>query len=154
MLVATLNPIRVADYKELFPNVSFTSSGPSKQWLEENNATTVSVWVPYDHETQTIESCNPYLEEGIVYTVRARELTEEELAARDNQKRQQNKSLAESLLAATDWTEIPSVYAEDSVPRLTNYNEFVSYRMSLRLIAVNKPVVVEEWPVKPEENWI
>ena len=153
MLIATLNPIRIADYREIFPNVSFPASGPTKEWLAENNATTVSVWVPYDNETQTLESCNPYLEEGVVYTVRARDLTEEELTAKDNQKKLQNKSQAESLLAATDWTEIPSVAAETSSPRLTNSADFVSYRMQLRAIAVNPPITVEEWPIKPEEIW-
>jgi hypothetical protein len=40
-----------------------------------------------------------------------------------------------------------------SDPYLANAAEFVAYRSQLRKIAVNPPVIVNEWPVKPDEVW-
>lgn len=71
----------------------------------------------------------------------------------DNQCKAANKSQASSLLAATDWVDIPSVSDPANDPHLTNKDEFNTYRLALRQIAVYPPVTVEPWPVKPEEVW-
>lgn len=62
------------------------------------------------------------------------------------------KDQAKSLLAATDWSEVPSVSDTTKNPHLLNVAEFVTYRDAVRVYAVN-PVPNPVWPVKPAEVW-
>lgn len=64
-----------------------------------------------------------------------------------------NKAEAMSLLAATDWTEIPSVTNTANTPHLTNGAAFVTYRTQLRAIAVNPPTTPVTWPTPPVKQW-
>lgn len=67
----------------------------------------------------------------------------------------QNKQQAESLLKDTDWTATVDISnPEYSNPYLGNQPEFLAYRSAVRKIAVNPPVTVTEWPVKPDEVWV
>lgn len=150
--------VDVADYQSMFPMVSFPSTGPSDSWMEQNSCMYVNTWLPYEQSTQVLQSCAPYIQADDathwVYTVEVRDMTPEEKEAYDNNLRQQNKAQASQLLSATDWTTIPDV-ADPAVsdPYLVNQAEFVAYRSNVRKIAVNPPVVVDAWPVKPEEVW-
>ena len=45
-------------------------------WYDENSCMKVSVFVNHDSVTQQLESCEPYIENGIVYTVKAVEKPE------------------------------------------------------------------------------
>jgi hypothetical protein len=81
-------------------------------------------------------------------------MTPEEVAAKNEQLKQQNKQQAEARLYETDWTTIPDVSDPAlSDPYLTNSAEFAAYRSNVRKIAVNPPVTVDVWPVEPEEVW-
>ena len=64
-----------------------------------------------------------------------------------------NKQKAMSLLSETDWTENPSARNTAKTPHLVNGDEFDDYRVALRAIAVNPPITVDIWPVKPDEQW-
>jgi len=64
-----------------------------------------------------------------------------------------NKAQAMSLLAATDWTEVPSVTNTANQHHLINAADFVAYRIALRAIAVNPPNTVVSWPTLPIEQW-
>jgi|SRR6056300_1115262 hypothetical protein len=66
----------------------------------------------------------------------------------------ENKTIAMSLLAQTDWTALPDVSdPAKSNPYLANANEFNTYRNIIRQYAIN-PVDGEiEWATKPIENW-
>jgi hypothetical protein len=90
----------------------------------------------------------------IVETQVVRDMTPQEIADRDQQEKDSNKQQATELLYATDWTTIPDV-ANPTVsnPYLVNPADFVDYRNQLRAIAVNPPVTVSQWPVKPVEIW-
>ena len=90
----------------------------------------------------------------IVETQVVRDMTPQEIADRDQQEKDSNKQQATELLYATDWTTIPDV-ANPAVsnPYLVNPADFVDYRNQLRAIAVNPPVTVSQWPVKPVEIW-
>jgi hypothetical protein len=63
------------------------------------------------------------------------------------------KAKAAKLLTDTDWVEIPSVSNTANIPHLANYAEFITYRLALRLIAVN-PIEQPIWPIAPAEQWI
>lgn len=149
MLIAKIQDgqvFTVADYRSLFPNTSFPSTGPSPEFLAENSCMTVTVFKPYDANTQKLEPADPYIEGDTVYTVAVEPLTEEEIAAQEASKKAKVKAQAMALLSETDWTQMPDV-------ALVNKDAFTTYRAELRAIALNPPVEVTEWPVKPEEQW-
>jgi hypothetical protein len=61
--------ITVGDYKELFPNTSFPVTGPNDDFYTENGCLKVSVFKEHDRATQMLVGCEPYEENGVVYTV-------------------------------------------------------------------------------------
>jgi hypothetical protein len=61
--------ITVGDYKELFPNTSFPVTGPNDDFFTENGCLKVSVFKEHDRATQMLVGCDPYEENGVVYTV-------------------------------------------------------------------------------------
>lgn len=66
----------------------------------------------------------------------------------------QNKENATSLLQQTDWTcTVDITNPEYSNPYLTNQNEFLAYRSTVRQIAVNPPTTPAVFPPKPDEIW-
>lgn len=72
MLVAKVIDGAVAelqDYRAMFPDTSFPSSGPNADFFAENNILPVSVFKPHDTATETLIPCDPYIENGTVYTV-------------------------------------------------------------------------------------
>lgn len=157
MLIAKVDGdtvLEVADYQEMFPYTSFPSSGPDAVWLAENSCMPVTVWLPYDQATQVLAPANPYIMDGVVYTVIVRDMTPEEKESYGNSLKAQNKSQAQTLLTETDWVDIPAVSDPANIPHLANKDEFNTYRLALRAIAVTPPVTVDPWPVKPEEVWV
>ena len=104
----------------------------------------------YDPGTQVATQDSQPTLVGDVWTIgwTVRPMTPEET----NQRKQQIKSQASQLLAATDWTDIPAVTNPANKPYLVNGADFSAYRNSLRSIAVNTPVD-PVWPVKPTEQW-
>lgn len=161
MLIAKIENgqvVDVADYQSMFPQTSFPTSGPSDDFMVANGCMYVNTFLPYDQDTQKLVATNPYIQADdathSVYTVVVEPLTPEEIAQREEAQRQKNKAQAESLLQATDWTATVDIAdAQYSDPYLTNQAEFLAYRSQVRKIAVNPPVEVAEWPVKPEETW-
>lgn len=70
--------IIVGNYKELFPNTSFPITGPNDDFYTENNCLKVKVFKEHDRVTQMLVGCDPYEENGIVYTVRVEAKPQEE----------------------------------------------------------------------------
>lgn len=161
MLIAKVQDgqvVDVADYQSLYPQTSFPQSGPTDEWMVENSCMYVNVFLPYDQNTEKLVSVAPYIQSDDathwVYTVQVELLTPEEIAQREEAKRQANKTQAESLLQATDWTAtIDIADAQYSDPYLVNQADFLEYRSNVRKIAVNPPITVDVWPIKPEEIW-
>jgi hypothetical protein len=102
----------------------------------------------YDYITQNCVEVNPVYTDG-VWTQQwsVTPATPEEIAQRDADAKQSNKSQAEYLLQQTDWSQMPDV-------DLVNKADFTAYRAEVRAIALNPPVTVSEWPVKPDEIWV
>lgn len=97
---------RVDHYKVIFKNTSFSASGPSDDFLEQNNAKKVSVFKEHDRATQKLVSVDPYEENGVVYTVDIEYKTAEEIAADVASKAAQMRSQRDRLLADSDWTQV------------------------------------------------
>ena len=66
----------------------------------------------------------------------------------------ENRQYAISLLRVTDWTTIPDVSnPTKSNPYLSNSNDFVTYRNSVRQYALNPVAGDINWPTMPTDIW-
>lgn len=137
--------ITVGDYRELFPATSFPPSGPSDEFMQENGCVGVTVFKPYDSNTQKLVACEPYLEDGQVFTVRVDALTQDELDAATASKAAQVRSQRNRLLSECDWTQLQDAPV--------NQQAWANYRQALRDISSQPgfPNAVE-WPHDP--NWV
>jgi hypothetical protein len=72
----------------------------------------------------------------------------DEIAEREAAMRQANKQQASSLLSETDYTDLPN-----TADKILNLPAILAYREALRLIALNPPITVDAWPVKPKTEW-
>lgn len=66
----------VSDYRDMFPNTSFPSNGPSEEWMVLNECLPVNQFKGHDTETQMLVPTTPYLENGFVYTIKVEDKTE------------------------------------------------------------------------------
>ena len=74
MLIAIVNGQtveQIGDYQSLFPNTSFTSSGPNADFYTQYSCLPVSNFVIYNQETQELQPTEPYIQNNVVYTVKA-----------------------------------------------------------------------------------
>ena len=77
----------------------------------------------------------------------------EQIAAKNTELAANNKTQATTILTNTDWTSIADVAdPAKSNPYLMNQAEFISYRSTVRNIAVN-PTFDAVFPTQPVEVW-
>lgn len=110
----------------------------------------------FDPEWQNIKEVTPVLADGKyqqTYEITEKYTPEEKKRLQDDEAKARNKDMAMGKLSEVDWTQQPDVGDPAITPHLANKDAFTSYRAALRAIAVNPPVTVDEWPVKPEEVW-
>lgn len=110
----------------------------------------------YNPEWQNIEEIAPVLVDGKyqqTYKITEKYTPEEKKRLQDEKAKEENKLMAMDLLSEVDWTQQPDVADPAITPHLTNKDAFTAYRAALRAIAVNPPVTVDPWPVKPDEVW-
>lgn len=122
----------IGDATQLFPNVSFTSTEPEQEFLEANSVMVVQHWESFDSSSEVLESSEPYIKEGKVYTYTKRpktliELQQDEvnvLTAKENEVRAKRNQL----LKDSDWTQV----ADAPV----NKQDWAEYRQQLRDITL------------------
>jgi hypothetical protein len=61
----------IGDYKVLFPDTSFSESGPNNEWFMENDCYRINLDVPYDPVTEELQDVLPYVQNGWAYVSRA-----------------------------------------------------------------------------------
>lgn len=143
---------RIAHYKKIFPNFSFPSTGPSDNFLTEQQAYKVSSFRPYDRETQKLVPCSPLIENGFAYVVEVQDMTEEEIAAyaesQTAMKAGEVRNARNLLIKASDWTQLA-----DSPLSAEDKSAWATYRQALRDIPSQEgfPTTVE-WPLAPGEE--
>lgn len=120
----------VADYKVLFPNTSFPTTGPTEEWMQENNCMIVTSWKPHDNATQKLSPVDAYIEDGQVFTVVVADKTQEELDAQNASLAAQVRAQRNRLLAESDWTQVEDAPVDKTV--------WAAYRQELRDIT-NQP---------------
>jgi hypothetical protein len=96
----------IAHYKDMFPQVSFSASGPSNEFLEEQGAYKVNTFIPHNRETQKLVSAAPYIQNGWAYTVEVADKTEEDFAAEASTKASQLRRQRDIALMNSDWTQV------------------------------------------------
>lgn len=133
----------VADYRSIFPNTSFPSGGPSDEFLEEQGAYKVNLWLPHDSATEKLVSCDPYIQDGWAYTVTVEPKTAEELAADLEAKAASVRADRNRRLADCDWTQLSDAPVDAAA--------WAVYRQELRDVSgqAGFPGNVV-WPVQPE----
>lgn len=141
--------VQVENYLVMYPLLTFLPSGPTPEQMKELGCMHVNLWKPHDPETETLQSCSPYIEGDWVYLVDVRDLTQEEIDARIESRKNQNRNQASNLLKDSDFYDLPN-----TANKIANINEIVDYRDALRAIALNPPEVVVKWPVKPKTEWL
>lgn len=61
--------VELQDYRTMFPDTSFPTTGPNSEFFAENNLMPVCVWKAHDAATEELVPCDPYIENDQVYTV-------------------------------------------------------------------------------------
>ena len=148
MQIAILtSPITVGDYRELFSNTSFNSSGPSDEFLTANNAKKVNAFKAHDRLTQKLVSCSAYDDGEFISVVEVESLTAEEIQAAKDSAMAQIRGQRNQLLKDCDWTQI----ADCSIPKKADWT---TYRQTLRDLpsTITDPRTFSNWPHNPD--WV
>lgn len=99
--------------------------------------------------TQNLTMGEPVLIDGVwTQTWVVTPASPEEIAEREAAMRSANKQQASALLTETDYTDLPN-----TADKILNLPDILAYREALRLIALNPPVTVDQWPTKPKTEW-
>ena len=145
MQVAILTtPITVGDYRELFPNTSFGTSGPSDEFLAANNAKKVTLFKAHDRLTQKLVSCAPYDDGEFVSLAQVESLTADEIQAAKDSAMSQIRYQRNQLLKDCDWTQIADCTADKTA--------WATYRQALRDLpsTITEPRTFADWPHNPD----
>lgn len=137
---------QVGDYRELFPNTSFTASGPTDEWLAQNNAKKVNLFKPYDALTQKLVAAQPYVDGDFVSVVQVADMTAEEVQAAKDSAMANLRAQRNRLLADCDWTQLEDSPCDKTV--------WATYRQTLRDLpgTVDDARTFTDWPHDP--NWV
>lgn len=130
MFVAKVIDGQIADTGDLhkmFNNTSFPASGPSDEWLTENNIRVIKSWKDHDTNAQKLESVAPYIDGDEVFSVQVVQLSQEEIDQRTTAKAASVRATRNSLLAASDWTQLADSTADKEA--------WAAYRQELRDIS-------------------
>jgi hypothetical protein len=132
----------VADYRDMFPNTSFTAYGPNDEFLKENDAYRVTTWLPHDLATEKLVSSIPYIKDGVAYTVVVEPKTQQELDADYQAKASAVRAQRNRLLSECDWTQLADAQVDKDV--------WATYRQALRDVP-SQPGFPDNvvWPEKP-----
>jgi Phage tail assembly chaperone protein len=135
--------VSIGDYRIVFSNTSFTSDGPTDEFLLANNAKRVNLYKDYDSLTECLETVEPYIEGDWVYRVSVRALTDEEVQTRKDSAMQQIRATRNQLLATSDWTQL--VDTPEAIK-----SAWVTYRQALRDLpsTITEPRTFSAWPTK------
>jgi hypothetical protein len=135
--------VAVAHHSKIFPNTSFGPSGPSAEFLEENNAKVVTNAFAYNPATHKLVDCPAYFVNDHVSTQRVEELTEAELTQKTNQKWDRIRNKRNYLLSESDWTQVADAPGDKAA--------WAIYRQALRdLPSTGSDPDALTWPTSPD----
>lgn len=130
------------DIKDLFPNTLFPNTGVPQAFKAENNIVDVVNSKSYDENTEHLETADPYLEDGVVYSVRVVTNSDEYNAERISGQWVRVRSERDQFLVNSDWTQLPDVSNVDK-------SAWATYRQQLRDITNQADPFNITWPTEP-----
>jgi hypothetical protein len=131
------------------PDTSFPVPTPDSTLAEYNVYPCLVVNPPVVDYTENVTLGDPALVGGEwTQTWVTTPATSEEIAQREQGMRDANKAQASNELSQTDYTDLPHTSSQ-----ITNIQDILAYRQALRQIAVNPPITVQDWPVRPATIW-
>lgn len=134
--------VQVGDHRAIFPQTSFPTSGPSDEFLLENNARKVVGFLPHDDTAEKLAACDPYVDGDLVYIVQVEPLTPEEQQERIQSQWAIIRVERNARLAACDWTQLPDSPVDKTV--------WATYRQELRDITSQSGFPWDVlWPQQP-----
>jgi hypothetical protein len=150
-------PYALAQLYAEHPNTSFPTNMTAQELADFGVVTVVVTGQPsHDSITQDVTEITPvYSEERSRWeqTWQVTSATAEEIAARKAAAKASNESQAEQLLQDSDWADLTSVRNTSLTPHLVNAADFDTYRLALRVIVIDPPVTVAQWPIRPAAVW-
>ena len=126
--------------QELFPNTSFTASGPNANFLAANNVVELVETLTYTTPTQKLVSVEPYIDGGKVYNIKVESTTADEQAALTTTQWYLIRAQRNSLIEQTDWRAGSDVTLSD---------EWKTYRQALRDVPTQSDPFNITWPTEP-----
>lgn len=139
-------PLFLGKWRSDNPSVSLPEQPTEDQLAEQNIFKVIDTPKPLADYTEDVEEELPVYTDGDwVQSWKIIPATPEEIQARENKLKADNRDIAMKLLSETDWTQINDV-------NLLNKSDFATYRTALRQIVFN-PEVEQVFPTKPPENW-
>tara|TARA_B100001989_G_scaffold63581_1_gene42876 strand:- start:768 stop:1217 length:450 start_codon:yes stop_codon:yes gene_type:complete len=126
--------------QELFPNTSFTASGPNTDFLTANNVVELVETLTYTTPTQKLVSVEPYIDGGKVYNIKVESTTADEQAALTTTQWYLIRAQRNSLIEQTDWRAGSDVTLSD---------EWKTYRQALRDVPTQSDPFNITWPTEP-----
>lgn len=98
MLIAKVSTLEFGTPSSLYPQTSFSESGPNQQWLDENECQIVDE-PPYDPATQRLANCQPYVDSsGAIFRHAVIDLTPDEIAQLNLSKYEMSQFVMSSLV--------------------------------------------------------
>lgn len=139
--------LTVGNYKELFPNTSFSSNGPSDDWLTEHGAKKVTRFKEHNPVTQKLSQCEAYDDGEFVSVVEVVSLTSQEIEEKRNAFLSNIRGIRNNLLSDSDWTQIADAPLTDG--EKLNWK---TYRQALRDVTEQSDIYNIAWPLSPEQG--
>jgi hypothetical protein len=135
--------IEIGNYKKIFPNVSFPTTGPDEDFMQSNSVLGVTVWKQHNPLTQKLIPCSPYIMDNQVFTVEVVEKEQEDLDADLKNTANEIRAKRNQLLNSSDWTQV--------IDAPVNKESWAIYRQELRDITTQEgfPFTIV-WPIIPE----
>jgi hypothetical protein len=131
----------IAHYKDMFPQVSFSATGPSNEFLEEQGAYKVNMFITHNRETQKLVPAEPYINNGWAYTVQVVDKTAEDIAAEVDTKASQLRRQRDIALMNSDWTQVLDAPVDRTA--------WATYRQALRNLPQDPNFPNVELPATP-----
>ena len=125
---------------ELFPNTSFSKSGPNATFISDNNLVEITEWLTATKPDQKLTKVDVYLDSGKAYSVKVETCTDDEKAANIVKEWVSIRESRNEKLEATDWR---------ACSDLTISDEWKNYRQALRDITTQSDPYNITWPTPP-----
>ena len=125
---------------ELFPNTSFSKSGPNATFISDNNLVEITEWLATTKPDQKLTNVDVYLDSGKCYSVKVETCTDDEKAANIASQWVNIREERNEKLEATDWRASSDLTISDA---------WKNYRQALRDITTQSDPYNITWPTEP-----